>query len=346
MAAPIPPWAKKSVLNDAPKVLPSVASNSDPNPEARSSSSGLDRSGESVLNIPGHGATNGASGPVAVGWNGSVPTPPSWAPKLGGNQDSPVPPGVVAPDSTSGVVLPSFLTKPGSYSPPSRPYVGRKVARGNGRNNRLDKDDVKSRVLGNVRSYYDLLFGKGSKAGTSIQYKCPFHDDRSPSLSVSIATGGWKCHAASCGESGDIFSAWEKKKGSNFLTALREIAEWAGDPALQPRRTITEAIARGGSVEITNGSILRTLKTSQDKILTNEPVLAKLKDHYGVTRESVVRFGLGFDRKSYRLWIPVLHRGKVVAVRKHDIMRAHCVWVNEDRSIVKSKHEAATSVVP
>lgn len=342
MAASLPPWVKRNILDDTPKVPASLPSDKNADTETGADSPGLGPSIESLFQAPLSRATKRKGGPVDIGRNESVPvpvnrqvgSPPSWAPRLGSPEQTDSSRRVATP-APSSVVLPTFLKN----LPAPEPAVNREVGGNNARSYRLDKDVVKDRILDNVRSYFDHLFGKGAKAGTSIQYRCPFHDDRSPSLSVSIATGGWKCHAASCGESGDVFSAWQKTKGRDFKTALRESAEWAGDPAVQPRRTISEARKRGGSVEITNATMLKTLKHAQEKILTSENVLAKLKDNYGVTRESVVRFGLGFDRKSYRLWIPVLHKGKVVAIRKHDIMRAHCVWVNEDRSVVKTKPE-------
>ena len=178
-----------------------------------------------------------------------------------------------------------------------------------------------------MKVYYDHLFGKGANSGTSIQYKCPFHDDKSPSMSVSKEHGGWKCHAGSCAESGDVFTAWMKVKNMGFGMALRSIAEWVGDPALTPARTAKEAGKRGTTLEIKDKRILRDLHIAQKNILTNEKVLGHLAKHYGVTLESVSRFKLGFDNGTYRLWIPIYHKNKLCGIRKHDIMRAHCVWI-------------------
>jgi len=54
---------------------------------------------------------------------------------------------------------------------------------------------------------------------------CPFHDDHVPSLSINIDSGLWHCFAG-CG-SGDVFDFYMRIKGTDFKTALEEIAEIA-----------------------------------------------------------------------------------------------------------------------
>ena len=199
------------------------------------------------------------------------------------------------------------------------------MGKSNARSHRINKDVVKAAVVSQLKQYYNYLFGKGVVVGSSLQYHCPFHKDKSPSLSVSRENGGWKCHG--CQESGDVFAAWMKIKDVEFGPALREVAGWIGDPSLVPKRTVKEATKKGGSVEIKDEKVLKDLATAQADILSYELVMSKLADNYGINPESVVRFKLGFDRNSYRLWIPVYNKGRLVGIRKHDIMRAHCVWI-------------------
>lgn len=63
--------------------------------------------------------------------------------------------------------------------------------------------------------------GKGEAIGL-----CPFHNDKHPSLSVNIESGLYNCFA--CGARGDVFTFYQKLKGVDFPTALKEIAEIQG----------------------------------------------------------------------------------------------------------------------
>jgi len=55
------------------------------------------------------------------------------------------------------------------------------------------------------------------------QGKCPFHDDRNSSLSVSVtdARGGWRCFAG-CG-GGDLVGFHCRLRGLEFKTAVRDL---------------------------------------------------------------------------------------------------------------------------
>jgi hypothetical protein len=56
--------------------------------------------------------------------------------------------------------------------------------------------------------------------------KCPFHDDRLPSLSVSDDFSAWKCFAG-CGQ-GDVISFIQQFRGCSFKEALSEAKQLAG----------------------------------------------------------------------------------------------------------------------
>ncbi len=64
------------------------------------------------------------------------------------------------------------------------------------------------------------------KAGKNYKAKCPFHNEKTPSFSVSPDKGIYYCFG--CGAKGDIFSFVEHFEGINFLGALKILAERAG----------------------------------------------------------------------------------------------------------------------
>ena len=54
---------------------------------------------------------------------------------------------------------------------------------------------------------------------------CPLHDEKSPSLSVNLDHGGYRCHG--CGEKGgDILSFHMRRHGLDFKTAAKELGAW------------------------------------------------------------------------------------------------------------------------
>src|SRR3990167_7254262 len=64
------------------------------------------------------------------------------------------------------------------------------------------------------------------RAGRTYVGKCPFHKERTPSFHVSAERGTYKCFG--CGEGGDIFSFVQKMEGTDFPTALKQLAERVG----------------------------------------------------------------------------------------------------------------------
>ena len=87
--------------------------------------------------------------------------------------------------------------------------------------------DLKERV----RSAVDIVDVIGasltlSPKGRMLAAQCPWHDDRSPSLTVNKERQTWKCWVCDIG--GDVFSFVMKRDGVDFLTALRMLADHAG----------------------------------------------------------------------------------------------------------------------
>ena len=53
---------------------------------------------------------------------------------------------------------------------------------------------------------------------------CVFHDDRTPSLSISLEHGGFKCFA--CNVSGDLVKFHMMKNTKTFYEAVNELNAW------------------------------------------------------------------------------------------------------------------------
>ena len=88
---------------------------------------------------------------------------------------------------------------------------------------RIRDEDVvlvreKARIDEIVRDYVTLK----SAGGGSLKGLCPFHDERSPSFSVSPAKGAWYCFG--CGEGGDVIGFLRKVDHLSFTEAVEKLA--------------------------------------------------------------------------------------------------------------------------
>ena len=62
-----------------------------------------------------------------------------------------------------------------------------------------------------------------TKRGVNYTCSCPFHEDRSPSFSVSPSRQIFKCF--SCGRAGNVFRFIEEIEGVSFVEAVQKVAE-------------------------------------------------------------------------------------------------------------------------
>ncbi len=86
-------------------------------------------------------------------------------------------------------------------------------------------DEVKSRLtIVDVVSDYIALDNPTSRTPKAL---CPFHEERTPSFSVSVEHGSWRCWGA-CGVGGDMFEFVKRADGIEFKEALEKLAGKAG----------------------------------------------------------------------------------------------------------------------
>lgn len=78
-------------------------------------------------------------------------------------------------------------------------------------------------------TYYATLAGLGRPNGSGwASAKCPFHEDRTASLSANMQHGGWHCHAG-CG-SGDLICFHMRRTRAPFVDAVRDLILRGGAP--------------------------------------------------------------------------------------------------------------------
>ncbi len=84
-------------------------------------------------------------------------------------------------------------------------------------------DEIKSRldIVEIIRQYVPL-----KPVGTNFLARCPFHNEKTPSFTVSPTKQVWHCFG--CGRGGDLFSFIMEIEKISFLEALRLLAPRAG----------------------------------------------------------------------------------------------------------------------
>jgi 5S rRNA maturation endonuclease (ribonuclease M5) len=93
----------------------------------------------------------------------------------------------------------------------------------------FEKDDIKKDI--DIVRLFQHFGVNLTKKGKSYLGKCPWHDDRNPSLSVDREKGLYNCFG--CGESGDIFTLTEKMKGLSFRESVTYLKDFAGKDGVQ-----------------------------------------------------------------------------------------------------------------
>lgn len=122
-------------------------------------------------------------------------------------------------------------------------------------------DQIKERLgIVDVISQYIKL----EKAGSNLKAKCPFHNEKTPSFTVSPLRNTYYCFG--CNEKGDIFSFIEKFEGLDFLGALRVLGQKAGISIVYERREVKDERLKSYSIlEKATEFFEENLKSSERK---------------------------------------------------------------------------------
>ncbi|WP_066894869.1 DNA primase [Clostridium nigeriense] len=130
------------------------------------------------------------------------------------------------------------------------------------------------------------------KSGRSFSGLCPFHNEKSPSFSVSQEKQIYKCFG--CGESGNVITFVMKNKNMTFIDAVKYLADRANiiledekrvNPTTKKKELLYKVNVEAGRFFYSN---LRANKTAIDYFLNR-----------GIRQETINRFGLGYAKDSW-----------------------------------------------
>jgi DNA primase len=122
-------------------------------------------------------------------------------------------------------------------------------------------------------------------AGKNFRALCPFHNEKSPSFSISPERQRWHCFG--CGLDGDIFGFVMKYENMEFNEALRMLAEKAGVELRHENPA--EYRFTGLLYDLNNAA-----KDFYKKALGAAPIVKKYLEERGLTQETIDEFELGW----------------------------------------------------
>ena len=131
------------------------------------------------------------------------------------------------------------------------------------------------------------------KSGRNFMGLCPFHNDKSPSFSVSSEKQIYKCF--SCGEAGNVLTFVMKYKKLTFIEAAKYLADKANIP-LQINDNENSAVSRKKEV------LYKVNVETARYYFANLQRIKMAKEYFlkrGIKEETIKRFGLGYSQDSW-----------------------------------------------
>ena len=156
-------------------------------------------------------------------------------------------------------------------------------------------------LIEEIRSKNDIVdvissYVKLKKQGATYFGLCPFHNEKSPSFSVTPGKQMYYCFG--CGEGGNVYSFIMKYENYTFIEAVKMLAEKAGVDL--PETEYSEEEKRKADLKSTLLEINKKAAMYYHHQLKGEK--GKIGLNYfkerGLSEETIVRFGLGYSNKT------------------------------------------------
>ncbi len=154
------------------------------------------------------------------------------------------------------------------------------------------KEEVKARV-----DLADLISSYGNEVrhnGSGIWCRCPFHNEKTPSMKIDPSTGWYHCFG--CGESGDAIDFVMKQDGLSFGEALKKLADKVG---IELKSSVVDKgeamrgrlLAMMSELAIDFGKMLKAEKFAEADLAR------KYVDERGLSGDAVSKFMIGYVPK-------------------------------------------------
>jgi DNA primase catalytic core len=160
---------------------------------------------------------------------------------------------------------------------------------------------------------------KLTRQGANLVGKCPFHDDRTPSLVITPATNLWHCMGA-CNTGGSVIDWVMKTDGVSFRHAVELLRAdhfpLAADSSQPVKHGTVRKLPPPVRVEAGDGELLQQIVGFYQETLRESPEAMRYLESRGLhSAEMVERFRLGFANRTLGLRLPAKNRSAGAAVR-------------------------------
>jgi DNA primase len=163
------------------------------------------------------------------------------------------------------------------------------------------------------------------KRGKNYVGLCPFHQEKTPSFTVSSEKQVYHCFG--CGKGGNVFTFVMEIEKVSFTEAVRSLAEKVG---ITIRVTEADQQQESESEALYNACRLAGLFFYNNLTRTEEGKFALEYFHgRGFSDETIRTFGLGYSLSS---WDGLLAHAKAEGISREDLLKAGLIRTREDGS--------------
>lgn len=138
------------------------------------------------------------------------------------------------------------------------------------------------------------------KGGANLMGLCPFHNEKSPSFTVSPSKQFYHCFG--CGKNGNAISFLMEYLGLNFVEAVQDLAQKLGMQVPQEDRSPQEIakIAQIKEKQHSLNEVLSKAALAYKQQLKASPKAIQYLESRGLTGKVAARFGLGYAPSGWR----------------------------------------------
>lgn len=181
------------------------------------------------------------------------------------------------------------------------------------------------------------------KHGADLIGRCPFHDDREPSLVVSPAKNLWHCLGA-CQTGGSVIDWVMKAEGVSFRHAVELLrAEFLPIDASSPivKQSTVPKLGSPISLDMDDSQLmLRIVDYYHETLKQSREALAYLKQRGLTSPEMIDRFRLGFANRTLGLRLPAKNR------KEGDELRSRLAKLGIFRADSGHEHFNGSLIIP
>ncbi|SDM39743.1 DNA primase [Pedobacter antarcticus] len=157
-------------------------------------------------------------------------------------------------------------------------------------------------ILDTVESY-DI---KLKKRGSVYVGCCPFHNESTPSFTVSVSKGIFKCFG--CGVGGDAISFVMKKDNMDFISAIRQLAVRKNFHLQEDEESPEEkeVTAKKADLKLINKGVAKKYHELLDSLLITDPVKLELYKERQLKFETIETFQIGYAPDKWQFITPAI----------------------------------------